>query len=182
MNDHITIRFFNSLDIPVIVKAFALANWTKSVDIFEKYLYEQNNLDRIVWVAYNKEQFAGYVTLKWESLYKPFLKEQIPEIMDLNVLPHFRTQGIASNLLETAENIASTRNNIVGLGVGLYKDYGLAQKLYIKRGYVPDGLGITYNYEHVIAGNTYQIDDDLILWMTKKFNLYYFSTNGIDVL
>ena len=41
---------------------------------------------------------------------------------------------------------------IVGIGVGLYPDYGSAQRLYIKRGYLPDGHGATYNYESNMGG------------------------------
>jgi hypothetical protein len=34
--------------------------------------------------------------------------------------------------------------NRVGLGVELCADYGPAQMLYIKKGYIPDGNGVTY--------------------------------------
>jgi hypothetical protein len=40
------------------------------------------------------EQFAGYVTLLWNSKYRPFAVRRIPEISDLNVLPVFRRQGV----------------------------------------------------------------------------------------
>jgi hypothetical protein len=33
----------------------------------------------------------------------------------------------------------------VGIGVGLYLDYGVAQTMYVKRGYIPDGKGICKN-------------------------------------
>jgi hypothetical protein len=47
--------------------------------------------------------------------------------------------------------LAATQSPVVGLGVGLYNDYGNAQKLYIKKGYVPNGYGVTYNYQAVIT-------------------------------
>ena len=72
--------------------------------------------------------------------------------MDLNVLPPFRNKGIGAQLLEVAERQAATRSHVVGLGVGLYRDYGNAQKLYIKKGYAPDGQGLTYQYQHVEPG------------------------------
>ena len=56
----------------------------------------------------------------------------------------------------------------MGIGVGLSRDYGAAQRLYIKRGYVPDGRGVTYNYLPVMAGSKVLVDDDLVLWFTKK--------------
>ena len=52
--------------------------------------------------------------------------------------------------------------------MGLYKDYGPAQKLYSKLGYSPDGNGITYKGQPAIAGQSYVLDDDLILWLTKR--------------
>ena len=69
-----------------------------------------------------------------------------------------------------AEAEAQKRGKYVGLGVGLYVDYGDAQKLYVKRGYVPDGCGMTYNYEPVKPGSTVWVDDDLVLWFVKKLN------------
>ena len=115
---------------------------------------------------------AGYVTLKWRSHYEPFAKAGIPEIMDLNVLPPFRNASVGSMLLEQAEKEAMSKCNTVGLGVGLYGGpdggYGAAQKLYVNRGYVPDAKGVTYNYQYAIPGNSYFLDDDLLLWLTKK--------------
>ena len=110
---------------------------------------------------------AGYVTLKWESHYLPFKKQVIPEIVDLNVLPAFRNQGIGSKLLDEAERSAFERSSIVGIGVGLYPDYGSAQRLYVKRGYIPDGRGVTYKYQPIPPGETVCLDDDLIFWFTK---------------
>ena len=72
--------------------------------------------------------------------------------------------------MEVAEQLAATQSPIVGLGVGLYNDYGSAQKLYIKKGYIPDGYGVTYNYQAVIPGDSAPIDDDLVLWFTKDIS------------
>jgi hypothetical protein len=62
----------------------------------------------------------------------------------------------------------------IATGVGLYAGadcgYGPAQRLYIKRGYIPDGKGVTYNYEPTIPGNSHPLDDDLVLWFTKKLS------------
>ena len=63
-------------------------------------------------------------------------------------------------------------DEVVGIGVGLYAGedggYGAAQRLYIKRGYIPDGQGVTYNYEPTMPGNSYPLDDDLVLWFLKR--------------
>lgn len=166
------IRRLRESDITVMVEAFARANWPKTAIMFKKYLEEQQNGTRLIWLAYVDNQFAGYVTLLWQSQYKSFASAGIPEIMDLNVLPSFRNQGVGAQLLQRAEQEAATRGDIVGLGVGLYAGddggYGSAQRLYVKRGYVPDGKGITYNYQPTIPGNSYLLDDDLVLWFTKE--------------
>ena len=78
-------------------------------------------------------------------------------------------------LLDVAEREAVNKSNVVGLGVGLYGGpdggYGAAQKLYVNRGYIPDGKGVTYNYQSVTPGNNYSLDDDLVLWFTKQLRL-----------
>ena len=166
------IKSFSASDIPIIVDAFGRANWPKPAAIFETYLQEQLTGARLVWVAYVNDQFAGYVTLNWQSQYESFAAARIPEIMDLNVLPPFRKVGVGSMLLDIAEKEAATKSEVVGIGVGLYAGedggYGSAQRLYVKRGYIPDGQGVTYNYQPTIPGNSYPLDDDLVLWFTKK--------------
>ena len=196
----IAIDRFMADHIPIIVSAFNQIGWNKPELLFEEYLKEQEIGARIVWVAYaichprengdpgldsrlrgndkwesrnnDKKVFAGYVTLKWQSKYPSFKAQSIPEIMDLNVLPSFRKMGIGSLLLDTAEKIALTKSQVIGIGVGLYAGedggYGAAQRLYVKRGYIPDGKGITYNDQPAIPGNSYPLDDDLVLWFTKK--------------
>lgn len=165
---NILIRRFTKLDISIAVDAFQKVDWQKSASTFEGYLEKQFAGKRIVWVAYSNEQFAGYVTLKWESSYPYFADNFIPEIMDLNVLPDFRNEGIGSKLLDTAELLAATKTTIIGIGVGLYGDYGPAQRLYVKRGYIPDGNGVTYRYQFLAPGSEVSLDDDLVLWFTKK--------------
>ncbi|GAJ46882.1 ribosomal-protein-alanine acetyltransferase [Holospora elegans E1] len=159
-------------DIVVISEAFKAIGWNKPPSSFEEYLKEQEAGERLVWVAHVYDQFAAYVTLKWKSQYSSFKAKKIPEVMDLNVLPAYRKIGIGSLLLDTAEKEAATRSKVVGIGVGLYAGadggYGPAQRLYIKRGYIPDGKGVTYNYQPAIPGNSYPLDDDLVLWFTKK--------------
>jgi GNAT superfamily N-acetyltransferase len=164
----ITIKNLSVECIATMVDAFNNSNWTlKHASLFEHYLQEQKHGERRIWLAYYGDDFAGYITLKWLSQYPYFKENEIPEIMDLNVLPRFRKLGFGSLLLNSAEKEGVVRCNKIGIGVGLYGDYGAAQQLYIKRGYIPDGRGITYNYQAILPGERYPIDDDLILWFTK---------------
>lgn len=167
----ISIRNFTADDIPIIVDAFIQSKWAeKTAGTFERYLMEQQEKKRVVWLAYIGQKFAGYVTLVWNSQYTHFTKNNIPEIVDLNVLPNFRKVGIGSMLIQKAEDEAASQSDIVGIGVGLYSDYGAAQRLYVKRGFIPNAEGVTYKYSSTTPGQSYQLDDDLILWFTKELN------------
>ncbi len=174
MNNKIQIRKLLKQDIKPISEAFKQIGWNKPISLFEGYLREADAKERLIWLAHMNDQFAGYVTLKWQSQYLSFREQHIPEIMDLNVLPNFRKMGVGSLLLDTAEKEAVTKSDTIGIGVGLYAGadggYGAAQRLYVKREYIPDGKGITYNYEPTIPGNSYPLDDDLVLWFTKRLS------------
>ena len=164
----IKIRAIHESDISMIVSEFERFQWPKPASTFETYCKEQNQQERLTWLAFYQGDFAGYVTLKWNSFYQPFELAKTPEIMDLNVLPPYQKKGIGSTLLDLAESEASKKSKVVGIGVGLYSGYGNAQKLYIARGYQPDGLGVTYDYKPVEPGNMVCLDDDLVLWFTKQ--------------
>lgn len=174
MNDQIQIRTLIREDIVAISDAFNQIGWNKPLSLFAGYLKEQEAGEQLVWVTHVQDEFAGYVTLKWQSHYPSFKEQNIPEIMDLNVLPARRKKGVGSLLLDRAEKEASIKSDVVGIGVGLYAGedggYGAAQRLYIKRGYIPDGKGVTYHYQSTIPGHNYLLDDDLVLWFTKKLS------------
>jgi hypothetical protein len=51
------------------------------------------------------------------------------------------TASTARALIKWLENLASQEGyNEIGIGVGLYRDYGPAQQLYFQLGYIPDGM------------------------------------------
>jgi GNAT superfamily N-acetyltransferase len=161
------IRLLESRDIPEIAEAFHQLGWNKPASQYERYLGEQSLGLRHVLVAFVNGEFAGYLTVCWHSLYEPFRKENIPEIVDFNVLPKFRRQGIGTQLIDIAEDTIAIVNPIAGIGVGLDPDYGAAQRLYILRGYVPDGRGLHYRDHYVEYSEQINIDDELALYLTK---------------
>jgi len=65
--------------------------------------------------------------------------------------------------MDAAEAKIATRSGLAGLGVGLYADYGPAQRLYVHRGYVPDGRGLAYGRVFIPPGETARVDDDLLI-------------------
>lgn len=164
------IRLLEAGDIPSIASAFAAIGWDKPASQYERYLAEQSRGERVVLVAFQDERFAGYLTVAWQSGYAPFRAAGIPEIVDFNVLPQVRRRGIGSRLMDEAEQRVAERSAVVGIGVGMDPDYGAAQRLYVKRGYVPDGRGLSSNGRHVRWGETVTVDDGLNLHFTKELN------------
>lgn len=91
-----------------------------------------------------------------------------PEIVDLGVLEKFRRLGIGTALMDVAEQIASQYADTVYLDVGLHSGYGSAQRMYVKRGYIPDGSGVWYRDKVCPCYTDCVNDDDLVLCLSKK--------------
>lgn len=161
------IRLLRVDDILAIAAAFAALGWDKPPAHYRGYLAEQRHGEREVLVAWDGDMFVGYVTVVWNSGYAPFREAAIPEIADFNVLPRVRRQGIGSLLLDEAERRIAEQSHVAGIGVGMTADYGAAQRLYVKRGYLPDGRGIVARGRHVTWGESVVVDDDLVLYFTK---------------
>lgn len=169
MNEsELLIRTLAQRDIQPIAAAFAGLGWNKPASQYEKYLAEQQLGQRVMLVAFLREDFAGYVTICWLSDYPPFLAANIPEIVDFNVLPRFRRRGIGSSLMDAAEAWVSAYGALVGIGVGLSADYGAAQRMYARRGYLPDGRGLMSAGNPAESGKPVMVDDDLCLYFTKN--------------
>lgn len=99
----IIIREMTEADAPIISAAFAAQGWTKPVSLYTGYAQDSHAGRRTNLLAESGGQFAGYVTIVWESDYPPFHKAGIPEIVDFNVLLKFRRMGVGSALMDEAE-------------------------------------------------------------------------------
>jgi GNAT superfamily N-acetyltransferase len=154
-------------DAEMISSAFADAGIPKSLSRFQKYFAEQQAGIRNCFIAKLGSVFAAYLTVNWRPAYPPFMDARIPEIQDLNVLPAFRSRGIATALLDRAEGEIFSQGDAAGISVGLHPGYNQAQRLYATRGYIPDGRGVTYRNEFVTEGMHVTLDDDLLLHLTK---------------
>jgi GNAT superfamily N-acetyltransferase len=65
--------------------------------------------------------------------YHEFKNFGIPEINGVWISAEYRGHGFGKRLVQRLEAIALKENHKqVGIGVGLYKDYGFAQKLYVR--------------------------------------------------
>ena len=67
---------------------------------------------------------------------------------------------------------------MVYLGVGMHSGYGSAQRMYVKRGYIPDGTGVWYGDK--VCGQYADCcnDDDLVLYLVKEFKEVQKTKNG----
>jgi len=171
LQQHLTIEPLRVDDIHEIAAAFEQLGWNKPVTQYENYLSEQQAGKREIRVARYDGIFAGYLTVVWSSHYGPFREANIPEVVDFNVLPQYRRQRIGTMLMDEAELLISSRSKIAGIGVGMYADYGPAQRLYMLRGYVPDARGIMYDGEPVPPGASTVNDDSLVLFFTKELKV-----------
>jgi GNAT superfamily N-acetyltransferase len=168
MQVSVQVRALHDSDPATIAAAFRHIGWKKTEAQYRRYLEEQAAGRRVCRVALVDGRFAGYVTLNLQPTYPPFAEAGIPEIQDLNVLPEFQRQGIATRLLDEVEALAGERSSTVGIGVGLHPGYNAAQRLYGKRGYIPDGRGITHHDRFLQEGAQIVLDDELVLHLTKQ--------------
>ena len=112
---------------------------------------------------------AGYVYLYRTVEEGPFKGKGYPIVVNFNVLRKYQRKGIGNRMMDVVERIAKQQADTVCLGVGLCDAYGSAQRMYAKRGYIPDGSGVWYRGKPCVQYETVcTVDDDLLLFLTKK--------------
>lgn len=163
-----SIRKMQESDIKDLSRGFMNQGWPGREEILARYFLEQESGEREVLVAEIDGAVAGYVTILPSAKHGPFA-EVYPELSDFNVFEPFQNQGIGNLLLEEAEKRVKLISDKVTLGVGLHSGYGPAQRLYMKRGYIPDGTGVWYQNQPLEMNATIQNNDDLVLYLSKKF-------------
>lgn len=168
MRRKLTLRELKKSDCQKMSSAFEKQGWNKSLSQYLQYLEYQNSGERDIIYAELNEEFIGYCTIKWTSDYQPFKDRGIPEIVDFNVLKDSQRQGVGTRIMDEAEQRIKKLSDFVGIGFGLYEDYGAAQILYIRRGYIPDGNGLVKDYKRLKFGQQLVLDDSLALYLIKK--------------
>ena len=163
-----SIRKMQESDIKNLSRGFISQGWPSREEILTRYFKEQESGEREVLVAEVEGAVAGYITILPSAKHGPFA-EVYPELSDFNVFEPFRNQGIGNQLLEEAEKRVKLVSIKVSLGVGLHSGYGAAQRLYIRRGYIPDGSGVWYRNQPLGMNATSQNNDDLVLYLSKGF-------------
>lgn len=160
------IRKMQTSDVKELSQGFINQGWPGREEIMARYFLEQECKEREVLVAEVGGALAGYITILPCAKQGPFA-EIYPELSDFNVFEPFQNQGIGNLLMEEAEKRVKLISDKVTLGVGLHSGYGPAQRLYIKRGYIPDGTGIWYQNPQPAMNAVCEDIGDLVLYLSK---------------
>ena len=162
-----SIRKMQESDIQELSRGFISQGWPSREEILTRYFKEQESGEREVLVAEVEGALAGYITILSCAKQGPFA-EIYPELSDFNVFEPFQNQGIGNLLLEEAEKQVRLISDKVTLGVGLHSGYGPAQRLYIKRGYIPDGTGVWYQNHQPAMNAVCEDNGELVLYLSKN--------------
>ena len=162
-----SIRKMHESDIQELSRGFISQGWPSREEILTRYFKEQESGEREVLVAEVEGALAGYITILSCAKQGPFA-EIYPELSDFNVFEPFQNQGIGNLLLEEAEKQVRLISDKVTLGVGLHSGYGPAQRLYIKRGYIPDGTGVWYQNHQPAMNAVCEDIGELVLYLSKN--------------
>lgn len=164
----ILIRTILQADAQLICDEEIAQGWNQTVDKYLMRLEDNRSGKSISLVAEYKGNVAGYINVYPNAKEGPFANQGYPEIVDFGVLKKYRRLGIGTKLMDVAEEIAGKYADTVYLAVGLYTSYGNAQRMYVKRGYIPDGTGVWYGNQIAKPYENYCNDDDLNLYFSKK--------------
>lgn len=166
-DETIRIRDMVRSDAKIITSEEIAQGWHQTVEKYEMRLRHQVEGKNIAFIAEHKGMIAGYVNLYPNSGNGPFADQKYPEIVDFGVLEKYRNKGVGTKLMDIAEQIAANYSDTVYLSVGLHSGYGSAQRMYVKRGYLPDGSGVWYRDEICPQYADCRNDDDLVLYLSK---------------
>lgn len=167
-DDEIVIRNMQEEDASIITQEEIAQGWQATIYKYETRLQDQKEGKAVALVAEYQGKVAGYINVYPNSAWGAFANKGYPEIVDFGVLEKYRRHGIGGKLMDVAEQIAGEYSDKVYLGVGLHSGYGSAQRMYVKRGYIPDGSGVWYGAKVCGQYAACCNDDNLVLYFLKK--------------
>lgn len=168
VND-ILIRDMLESDPEIITEEEHLQGWAhQKVEKYKQRLQDVATGKCVALVAEYRGHIAGYFNIYFNTMCSLFGGQGYPELIDLGVLKKYRNHGIGNILMQVAENISRKYADTVVIGVGLHRDYGAAQRMYVKRGFIPDGSGIWWRGKPLEPYADMKNDDEVTLYMIKK--------------
>ena len=166
--DGIVIRDLRESDAKILTEEEIAQGWDAEIDKFEMRLRDRVEGRAVALAAEWNGNVAGYVNVYPDSKWGAFADRGCAEIVDFAVLEKYRRRGIGGKLMDIAEEIGFSYSDVVYLGVGLHSGYGSAQRMYVKRGYIPDGSGVWYKDRVCEPYRDCCNDDDLVLYLSKR--------------
>ncbi len=163
----LTVRSMLPEDAKILYDTYLSYGWHPRIETYENYYRQQEAGARLVFVPVYKGRVSGQCTLLLRPEAGPFAGKGYPEINDLTVFFDVHRRGIATRLMDAAEAEAAKIADTVCLAVGLHSGYGPAQRMYIKRGYMPDGSGVWYKGRPLEQYAPCVNDDELLLYLSK---------------
>ena len=162
----LTFHVVQPTEIPQLEPVLAAAlDWDAAT--FAAIFAEHEDGASTTILGYEGARVVGSVTIRWHAHYPPFRDKRIPLIQHIEIAYHERGRGLGNQLLARAEGEIAQRSPVAGLCVGIFADYGPAQRLYAKRGFIPDGRGVCQGHRPLGEGAAVTIGHDLLLWLTK---------------
>lgn len=170
-DEQLVIRSMEAADAQIFDDEYTAQGWHPDVEYYHMRMREAAEGKCVALTAVYQGHPAGSVYVYYNAEEGPFKDQNIPVIVDFSVLMKYQRKGIGNRLMDAAEQIAAQRGDTVTLGVGLSREYGTAQRMYVKRGYIPDGSGVWYQNQQCVQYETAcTVDDDLVLFLSKKLN------------
>jgi GNAT superfamily N-acetyltransferase len=168
-DEELAIRNMEEVDAQIFFDEYTAQGWHPDIEYYRMRMREQDEGKCFALTAEYLGQPAGTVYLYMTVNEGPFKDKGWPMIVDFSVLKKYQRKGIGGRMMEVAEQIAAQYADTVCLGVGVCDSYGSAQRMYVKRGYIPDGSGVWYQDKQCVQYETVcTIDDDLVLYFYKK--------------
>jgi len=161
MGNKIKIHLVTDDELPSLIDWFS-TNYYDNREAAELHFAEHIDGQGATLLATHGDEIAGYVTVGISWLKK------IPLIADFAVMEPYQRHGLGSRLLDLAEiYIKENLGDQVVLWVPIVSAFGPAQRLYVKRGYVPDGNGVVKEGVSVKEGEVHTFDHSLHLCLVK---------------
>ena len=167
-DNKILIRDLQQSDARIFTDEEIAQGWDATIDKYEMRLKHQAEGKSVSLAAEYNGKPAGYVNVYLEADEGAFAGQGLPEIVDFGVLEKYRRCGIGNKLMDVAEQIAGQYADRVFLGVGLHSGYGSAQRIYVRRGYIPDGSGVWFEQSVCEPYTDCRNDDSLVLYLSKR--------------
>ncbi len=164
----LVIRPMTEQDVAPIVAGECAQGWHATGDKYRMHLADAAAGKCTALCAELDGEPVGYIHVYTAYAEGPFAGSGWPELVDFGVLEKARRCGVGTALMDAAERIAAKTADHVCRGVGLHEGYGAAQRLYVKRGYVPDGSGVWYRDRVWPQYEDCCNDDNLVLYMSKR--------------